>query len=183
MTVAPVENPVLLALQEREVHLVSQAMHGQGSKERRAVKGDKAPPELLDCPVCNNCGCEKSSRLGIQQISIRVTDNFLHAGVKGEPGQGTSLPGPRGVPGIKGDSGSPGLQGRQRHSFVSMSHNVHHRHDRDFNCPRDRVSPRFWQQVTEVCRETPGCQVSQDKRVNMEPLELDFQAQLVQKVC
>lgn len=51
MTVAPVENPVLLAHQERGVHLVLQGMHGKDSKERRAVKGDKAPLELLDCPV------------------------------------------------------------------------------------------------------------------------------------
>lgn len=51
MTVASVENPVLLARQERGVHLVFQGMHGQDSMERRAVKGDKAPPELLDFPV------------------------------------------------------------------------------------------------------------------------------------
>lgn len=43
-------------------------------------------------------------------------------------------------------------------------------------------SPCCWQQVTEVCRETADCQASLEKRVNMDSLELDFQAQLVLKV-
>lgn len=46
-----------------------------------------------------------------------------------------------------------------------------------------KVLTSFCQQVTEVCKETLGCQVSQEKRVTMERLELDFQAQLVLKVC
>lgn len=54
-----------------------------------------------------------------------VTDNFLHAGAKGEPGQGTGLPGPQGVPGIKGESGIPGPQGRQQQGFIYTLHNVH----------------------------------------------------------
>lgn len=46
-----------------------------------------------------------------------------------------------------------------------------------------KVSPSFWQQVTEVCREILGCQVSPEKRVNMELLELGFQVLLALKVC
>lgn len=46
----------------------------------------------------------------------------------------------------------------------------------------DFFSPCCWQQVTEVCRGTTACQASLEKRVNMDSLELDFQAQLVLKV-
>lgn len=35
--------------------------------------------------------------------------------------------------------------------------------------------------VIEACLETQGCQVSVEPRVNKDPLELDFQAQLVLK--
>lgn len=44
-------------------------------------------------------------------------------------------------------------------------------------------SKRFcWVQVTEDFKETLGHQVFLDKRVNQEPLELDFQVQVVLKV-
>lgn len=116
VTAASVENPVLLARQEKGVHLVFQGMHGQDSKERRAVKGDKAPQELLDFPV------QKVSQVKVQAyLALRVY-----------------------------------LELKENLAYLDLK-------------------------VTVVCRETLGCQVSQDKRVNMELLELGFQAQLARK--
>lgn len=112
--VAPVENPVLLALQERGVHLVLQGMLNQDNQERRAVKVDKASLELLDCQVQK-----------VSQVKVRALLDLL--------------------------------------VYLGLEENLA---DLDLK-------------VTEVYREILGCQVSQDKRVNMELLELDFQAQPV----
>lgn len=51
VSVDRVETLVLLAPQERGVHPVCQGSDDQESKERRAVRGDRASQELLDHPV------------------------------------------------------------------------------------------------------------------------------------